>query len=147
MVMNSPPPNGEPTLTQLVSELVSDTKELLRQEMALAKYEISQEVSKTKVALISLGVGIGIGAIGGLLLILMLVHLLHAFTELPLWACYGIIGGVFAIAGVLMVYSGKNKIAAVEMVPHQTVETMKENARWIKEKAISNEASKKHVPR
>jgi VIT1/CCC1 family predicted Fe2+/Mn2+ transporter len=121
-----------------MSELVSDAKELLRQEVALAKYEISQEVSKTKVALISLGTGIGIGAIGALLLILMLVHLLNAFAALPLWACYGIVGGVLAIIGVLMVYTGKNKIAHIGMVPEQTVETMKENVRWIREKAISN---------
>ena len=136
--MNSSPPNTEPSLTQLMSELVSDAKELLRQEVALAKYEISQEVSKTKVALISLGTGIGIGAIGALLLILMLVHLLNAFAALPLWACYGIVGGVLAIIGVLMVYTGKNKIAHIGMVPEQTVETMKENVRWIREKAISN---------
>lgn len=136
--MNSAPPNVEPTLTQLVSELVSDAKELVRQEIALAKYEISQEVSKTKVALISLGAGISIGAIGGLLLILMLVHLLNALAGLPLWACYGIVGGILLVIGLVMVYAGKNKISRVDMVPQHTVETMKENVRWIKEKTILN---------
>lgn len=136
--MNSPSPNTEPTLTQLMSELVRDAKELLRQEIALAKYELSQEVSKTKVALISLGAGIGTGAIGGLLLILMLVHLLNALTELSLWVCYAIVGGMLVVIGSLMVYAGKTKISHVDMVPQQTVETMKENIQWIKEKAISS---------
>lgn len=135
--MDSPLYTPEPTLAQLVSELVSDARQLLRQELALAKYEIHEEVRKTKVALVSLGVGIAIAAIGGLLLIVMLVHLLNALTELPLWACYGIVGGVCAIVGIALLYRGKQQISQIDMVPQQTVETMKENVRWIKEKAIS----------
>jgi Putative Actinobacterial Holin-X, holin superfamily III len=136
--VNSPPYNADPTLAQLVSDLMSDAKELLRQELALAKYEITQEVRKTKGALISLGVGIGIISLAGLFLIVMLVHALHAFTGLPLWACYGIIGGMLAVVGMVMLYSGKKKISHIDMVPQQTVETMKENVKWIKQKAISN---------
>jgi len=136
--VNSPPYNSEPTLAQLLSGLVSDAKQLLRQEVALAKHEIQEEVRKTKVAALSLGVGIGIAALGGLLLIIMLVHLLNALTDLPLWACYGIVGGVCALVGVVLLYMGKNQIARIDMVPQQTVETMKENVQWIKEKAISD---------
>jgi hypothetical protein len=136
--VNSPPYNSEPTLAQLVSELVSDAKLLLRQEVALAKHEIYEEVRKSKVALTSLGAGIGLAALGGLLLIVMLVHLLNALTELPLWMCYGIVGGVFAIVGIVLVYTGKKQLARIDMIPEQTVETMKENVRWIKEKALSS---------
>jgi hypothetical protein len=136
--VNGPPHNPEPTLTQLVNELASDAKELLRQELALAKYEISEEISKTKVALISLGIGVGIAAIGGLLLILMLVHLLNALAGLPLWACYGIVGGVLAIVGIVMLLHAKNKMFDIAVVPHQTVDTMKENVRWIKQKTTSS---------
>jgi hypothetical protein len=119
--------------------LVSDAKLLMRQELALAKHEIQGEVGKTKTALVSLGVGIGITAVGGLLLIVMLVHLLNALTEWPLWLCYGIIGGVCAIAGVVLLYRGKQHISQIDMVPQQTVETMKENVRWIKKKATSEQ--------
>jgi hypothetical protein len=137
MGVNSPLYNPEPTLAQLVSDLVSDAKQLMRQELALAKHEIHEEVRKTKVALVSLGAGIGIVAIGGLLLIVMLVHLLNALTGLPLWACYGIVGGVCAIGGVVLLYRGKQQMSQIDMVPQQTVEIMKENVRWIKGKAIS----------
>jgi hypothetical protein len=136
--VNSPPYNSEPTLGQLVSALVSDAKQLLRQEVALAKHEIQVEVNKIKVVAISLGVGIAIAALGGLLLIIMLVHLLNALTDLPLWACYGIVGGVCALAGGALLYTAKNRIAHIDIVPQQTVETMRENVRWIKEKAISD---------
>jgi hypothetical protein len=120
-----------------VRELVSDVKQLLRQELALAKYEFHEEVGKTKVAFVSLGIGVAIAAIGSLLLIAMLVHLLNALAELPLWTCYGIVGGVCAIAGMVLVYRGIHQVSQIEMIPQQTVESLKENARWIKEKAIS----------
>jgi hypothetical protein len=135
--VNSNPYHTEPTLAQLVSDLLDDAKQLLRQELALAKYEIHAEVHKTKIALVSLGIGIGIAAIGGLLLIVMLVHLLHALTELPLWSCYAIVGGVCAIVGIVLLYRGKQQIAQIEIIPQQTVETMKENVRWIKKNTTS----------
>jgi len=121
-------------LGQLVNGLMSDATLLLRQELALAKYEIYEEARKTKTAVASLAAGIGIAAIGGLLLIVMLVHLLRALTEWPLWTCYGIVGGVFAIVGVTLLYRGKRQISEIDMVPQQTIETMKENVRWLKKK-------------
>jgi hypothetical protein len=133
--VNGPSYHSEPSLAQLLSDLANDAKQLLRQELALAKHEIREEARKTKAALMSLGVGIGLAAIGGLLLIFMLVYGLNALTDLPLWACYGIVGGVFAVAGLILLYQGKNKMAQIDVVPQLTVETMKENVRWIKERA------------
>jgi hypothetical protein len=135
--VNSSPYQTEPTLAELVSELVNDAKQLLRQELALAKHEIREEVRKTKTALIFLGVGIGIAAIGGLLLIVMPVHLLNALTELPLWSCYAIVGGVCAVVGMVLLYRGKQRLAEIDVIPQQTVETMKENVRWIKKNSTS----------
>jgi hypothetical protein len=137
--VNSHVNNSEPTLAQLMHGLVDDVTLLMRQELALARHEMHEEVRKTKNAVISLGAGVGITAVGGLLLIVMLVHLLNALTEWPLWICYGIVGGVCVIAGGVLLYRGKRYISQIDMVPQQTVETMKENVRWIKEKAISDQ--------
>jgi hypothetical protein len=128
---------AEPTLGQLVSGLVSDTQLLLRQELALAKHEVYEEVRKTKSAAVQLGIGIGLAALGGLLLIIMLVHALNALTQWPLWVCYGVIGGLIAVAGAALLYAGKRQLSDIDLVPLHTLETMKENARWIKEKANS----------
>ena len=128
----------EPTLAQLVGDLVRDAKELLRHELAVARYEITEELHKAKVALVSVGVGIGIVSVGALLLIAMFVHLLHTRTGLPLWACYGMVGCLLAIVGIVMINSGKRIIPRVDVVPPQTIGTMKENVRWIKEKSLSS---------
>jgi Putative Actinobacterial Holin-X, holin superfamily III len=136
--MDEAPYRSEPSLAQLLTGIVNDATELLRQELALAKYEIHEDLRKVKTAMLSLGIGIGVAAVGGLLLILMLVHLLNALAGLPLWACYGIVGGVFAIIGGVLLLIGKNTIARIDVVPPQTLETMKENVQWIKERAISD---------
>jgi Putative Actinobacterial Holin-X, holin superfamily III/Uncharacterised MFS-type transporter YbfB len=138
-VVNSASHNSEPTLAQLVSGLMSDARLLIQQELALAKYELYEEARKAKNAVIFLGAGIGVAAIGGLLLIFMLVHLLSALTEWPLWICYAIVGGVCAVGGIALIYRGKQQISQIDIVPQQTVETMKENVRWIKKRAALKE--------
>jgi uncharacterized membrane protein len=138
-VVNSASHNSEPTLAQLVSGLMSDATLLMQQELALAKYELYEEARKTKTAAASLGAGIGIASIGGLLLIIMLVHLLRELTEWPLWTCYAIVGGICTIAGVVLLYRGKQQISQIDIVPQQTVETMKENVKWLKKKAALKE--------
>lgn len=138
-MVNGASHNSEPTLGQLVNGLMSDATLLLRQELALAKHELYAEVRKTKTALVSLGAGLGIATVGGLLLIFMLVHLLRALTEWPIWICYGIVGGICAAAGVALIYQGMRRISRINIVPQDTIETMKENVRWIKKRAALKE--------
>jgi len=138
-VVTSASHNSEPTLAQLVRGLMNDATVLIQQELALAKYELYEEARKTKTAVACLGAGIGIAAIGGLLLIIMLVHLLRELTEWPLWTCYGMVGGICAVAGVALLYRGKQQISQIDIVPQQTVETMKENVRWLKRQTALKE--------
>ncbi|HXG17774.1 MAG TPA: phage holin family protein [Methylomirabilota bacterium] len=135
---NSSPHSAEPSLASLISGIINDAKDLLLHEFTMAKLEVQNELRKTKTAAVSLGVGISVTAVGGVLLLLMLVHLLHALTDLPLWGCYGIVGGVLVVAGLIMLYTGKKAAEQIEVVPQETVETMKENAQWIKEQTTSN---------
>jgi hypothetical protein len=136
--MNNPSYTSEPSLTELLTGLVNDATALLRQEVALAKHEVRVELRNIMRAVMSLGIGVGLAAIGGWLLILMLVHLLHALTALPLWACYGIVGGLFAVVGGVLLVLGKQKMARLHVVPQHTVETIRENVQWIKQQVTPN---------
>jgi hypothetical protein len=71
----------------------------------------------------------------------MLVHLLHAPTALPLWVCYGTVGGPCAAGRVALLVLGKNKLAYVHLAPQETAETMKENVLWIKTQVRANGTS------
>ncbi|MGH8059947.1 MAG: phage holin family protein [Candidatus Entotheonellia bacterium] len=136
-------PSFEPSLVSLMSGLISDAKALLQQELLLAKHEMRDELNKTKQAVISLGIGIAVGTLGVILLSFMLVYLLEALTLIPLWGCYGIVGGLFALVGGVLLYVGKNIAADIDVVPQRTVETLKENAAWIKERTTSASISEK----
>jgi drug/metabolite transporter (DMT)-like permease len=128
--LQSPP---EPGIASLLGGVVSDFQLLIKQELALARREMAEEVRKTKDAAWSLGIGIGIAALAGLLLILMLVHLLNwAVPSIPLWGCYGIVGLILAAAGAILWFHGKSKAEEIKLLPPQTAETMKENLQWIK---------------
>jgi Putative Actinobacterial Holin-X, holin superfamily III len=129
---------GEPSLAALLGSIINDARDLLLQEFTMAKLEMKDELRKTKTAAISLGIGIGVAGIGGLLLVLMLVHLLHRLTELPLWGCYGIVGGVFVLVGVVILSTEKKAAEDIEVIPPRTVETLKENVKWIKNQTTSN---------
>ena len=100
----------------MLGGIANDATELLRQEMTLTKLEVKYELCKAKSAAIALGIGIGTMAMGGILLMLMLVHVLDAFATVPLWGCYGIVGGLFVVLGVGLLAAGKTKAEAVDVV-------------------------------
>lgn len=136
---NASHPSAEPSLAALMGGIINDARDILLKEFTMAKLEIQDELRKTKTAAISLGTGLSISAVGGLFLLLMLVHLLHALTGVPLWGCYGIVGGVLLLAGIIVLYTGKKAAEEINVVPQETVETLKENAKWIRDQTTSNE--------
>jgi len=123
---------SDPTVTTLVSGIISDAQDLLKQQFELLKHEVHEDLAKTRDAAMVLGLGSIIGLVGGVLLALMLVHLLNwAVPTLPLWACYGICGAViFAIGGGL-VWAGLAKFNSFNPLPDETAQTLKENVQWI----------------
>lgn len=135
---NASHPSAEPSLASLIGGIINDARDILLKEFTMAKLEVRDELRKAKTAAVSLGIGISISVVGGLLLILMLVHLLHALADLPLWGCYGIVGGVLLAVGLFALYTGKKTAEKIEIVPQETVETLKENAKWIKDQTTSN---------
>jgi hypothetical protein len=66
---------------------MKDAKDLLVQELTLVKLEGQDELGQIKTAALLLGIGGGVAAVGGLLLSVMLVHVLAAYTDMPLWGC------------------------------------------------------------
>ena len=79
-----------------------------------------------------LGAGIGLTATGGLLVLVMFVHLLHWIApDFPLWACYGTVGGVLVAAGGILCYLAKKGFAEAGPLPRQSIAALKENVQWI----------------
>lgn len=113
--------DAEPGWASLITGIADEAKELVLHEVALAKLEVRYELIKARSAAISLGIAIGAIAIGTLLLALMLVHGLAAWSAVPLWGCYGIVGGVIAVMGAAGLVFAKSRAMKLDVTPHRSI--------------------------
>lgn len=116
------------SLGELFSSLTSDLSDLVRSEMELAKVEMKQEAAKAGRAGGMLG---GAAAAGYLALILLAFAAAWGLAELvdAGWA-FLIVGVVVGVIAAVLARVGQQKLREVNPVPEQTVETLKEDARW-----------------
>lgn len=99
-----------PTLLSLVRGIIEDAKLLVLGQYELRKYQTEEKVAKAKTVATWIGIGIALAAIGSLLLILMVVHLLNALANIPLWGSYAIVGFVLLAVGGGFIYGGKKRM-------------------------------------
>jgi uncharacterized membrane protein YqjE len=123
-------PIEDRSVGDLLGKVTNDLSTLMRQEVALAKVEIKEEATKTGKAS---GMLVGAGAVGYLVLVFLGLALMWGLANVmdAGWAAL-ITAVVFgAIAAVLFVL-GRNKLKQVNPKPEQTVETLKEDVQWAK---------------
>ena len=121
------------SLGELFSELIQDAAILVRQEVALAKAEVSRKISSVgkKAGIIAVG---GVIAFAGFLVLLAALVLGIATTGLPLWASALIVGGVLFFLGGIFVIGALMALKHTDPVPRQTLETLKEDIQWARQK-------------
>jgi len=122
--------------TDLIGGMLLDVKSLLRQEVQLFKDEVKLEIATAGRAATQFLIGAALGLLGLLFLLLMLVHGLHEWTLLPLWACYGLVGGALAGTGLALLVRAQSVAGRVQAAPRRTLYSMKENLQWIKERMM-----------
>jgi len=128
------------SIATLLGGIVGDAQQLVHQEIALARQEIREEISTAKDAGVQLAIAGAVLAIGGLLLVLMLAQGLADLLNWPTWAGYGVVGVVLAIIGYILFSSAQQRAKQLRPVPEKTVETLKENVEWIKDRTTSDRA-------
>jgi hypothetical protein len=93
---------GKSSIASLVSGIINDLGDLVAGELRIAKAEFEQDLEKLKTTTITFAVAAGFIGLGALLLLEMLVQLVHLYTSLPLWGCYGVVGFCSAGSGGLL---------------------------------------------
>lgn len=126
------------SVAQLLSGIVADAQELVRKEIALARQEVREELTAAKSAGIKLGIAGGVLAVGGLLVVLAIAQGIADLFNWPAWAGYALVGVVLAIAGGILFSAAQRQIKEIRPMPERTVETMKENVEWIKDRTTSD---------
>jgi Putative Actinobacterial Holin-X, holin superfamily III len=138
MAAHDTPPEQrrERPIGDLVKQLAGQTSTLVRQEIDLAKAEMTQKagVAGRGAGLLGGAAAAGLLAAGALTACLIL-----ALSEVvPDWLAALIVALVLGAIAAVLALQGRNRIrAATPPVPEQTVETVKEDLEWAKTRTPS----------
>ncbi len=120
---------GEP-VGELFAQLGQQVGELVGKEMQLARSELREELRKGVKATASLS---GAAVVGLVAVVFLSSAAAWGLAEVmaPGWA-FLIVGAVQVAVAAVLLLTGRRQVAEVDPVPHQTVETLKEDAQWAK---------------
>ncbi len=121
---------GEPSLGELFKQLAEDSATLVRQEVALAKVEMSRNIKSAAQSAAMVAVGGMIAFLGVLVLLAGIVILLGDALD-NYWLAALIVGLVFLAIGGLLAMSNLNKLKTEELAPERTLQTLQEDKQWI----------------
>ena len=129
--MNENRPMENRPLGDLFSDLASDMSNLVRQEVALAKLEVTQKAKY-------LGRNVGYPVVGGAVAYAGMLAVIAAIIMLldrvmPAWGAALLVGVVVALVAWLMIGKAMSALQQAELTPKETVETLKEDATWVKQ--------------
>jgi uncharacterized membrane protein YqjE len=136
MTVGGPPDSGPKRLSmdesvgELVSQLTTDLGQLTRQELALAKAELQTEAKKAGKGAGMLGGAAFAGWMVALFLSLTVMWALDEAMDL-IWAAL-IVAAVWAVVAAVLAMTGRKQLREVDPKPDQTVESLKEDAKWLK---------------
>src|SRR4026208_1832375 len=118
-------------LGDLFGDLATEMSNLVRQEVALAKVEVTQKAKY-------LGRNIGYLVVGGAVAYAALLAIIAAIIMLlaqvvPHWGAALFVGVVVGGIGWLLIGKAMMALQQTELTPRETVETLKEDATWMKQ--------------
>ncbi len=126
----------ERPLGELFRQFTEDVSTLIKQELQLARVEMMEKAK---------GAGVGVGMVGaaGVLGVLALAALTAAAIlalAIPLdgWAAALIVAAVYGLVAGALALAGRRKVKqAAPPVPDETMETVKEDIQWLKQRSAS----------
>lgn len=125
------PQRDERSIGELFAELANETSTLVRQEVQLAKTEITQKVTSAGKDAGMIGAG-GALAYAGLLAVIAAI-IIGLGQLIPMWASALVVGLVVIGVGYLLIQSGLSALKRIDPTPRETIETIKEDVDMVKE--------------
>ncbi len=131
MQPEQPQAKAERSVGELLGDLLHETTTLVRQEITLAKNEMTQKAAQAGKDAAALAIG-GAVAYAGLLAIVAAVILLLVHANITPWVAALLVGTIVVAIGGAMVMKGLKALKHSDMAPRQTIDTLKEDAQWAK---------------
>jgi len=111
---------------ELVRELVRDVRTLMRQETALARAEIREEIGQAVVAFAVFGVAAGTLALAGLWILVAVTRGIAYLFNWPLAAVYAVVGAALGVVGAVLFAIAWHQLHTLKMLP-KTRETLRDH--------------------
>jgi hypothetical protein len=118
-------------LGDLFGDLAAEMSNLVRQEVALAKVEVTQKAKYVGKNVGYLVVGGAVAYAAALAIIAAIIMLLA--KVMPNWGATLLVGVVVAGIGWFLIGKALAALQQTDLTPRETVETLKEDATWMKE--------------
>jgi len=131
--MQSQRGSNERSLGELFGDLTRETVTLVRQEVALAKTEMTEKATSVGKDIGFLVAGGAVAYAGFLALLAAVIYFLAEVVNLPLWVSALIVGIVVAGIGYFLVRKGLDALKQQDLTPRETVRTLQEDAEWAKQ--------------
>jgi len=123
----------ERSIGELFGQLSQDMTLLVRQEIQLARAEMTDKISRLTANLVSVVAGGFVAYVGALALVAALILGLQDLANISPWVSALIVGAVLAIAGYAMLRKGLAEIKQVDLAPRRTVENIRDDVQSIKD--------------
>ena len=119
-------------VAELFGQLSQDMTLLVRQEVQLARAEMSEKLSRLTANLVSVIAGGFVAYVGALALVAALILALNDLANISPWVSALIVGAVLAIGGYAMLRRGLGELKRVDLAPRRTVENIKDDVQAIR---------------
>lgn len=139
--MNNDAHTPASSIATLLRDLRDETSTLLRQEVELAKTEMSEKASHMISNSIQVAIGGFVAYLGAILLVFGLADLVATILiriglepDMATWIARALTGGILILVGWLMLNKAKKAFASESLVPERTLESLKQNKEWAQNK-------------
>ncbi len=126
------PERDERSLGELFADLSHEMSTMVRQEVEIAKTEMTQKAFQAGKHVGFLAVG-GALSYAGLLAIIAALIITLRKSGLAWWLSALLVGSMVAGVGAFLAWRGLDALRREDLIPRQTIETLKEEKEWAKE--------------
>lgn len=121
----------ERSLGGLFTELTQETTTLFRQEIQLAKSEMTEKVRKAGAGIVTIAIGAVLALVAFQALVASAICGLA--LALPWWLSALIVGVVLMLLGAAAAMRGLSALRRERLAPRRTIESLRANTRWARE--------------
>ena len=124
-------PRVDRSLGELFSDLSKQTADLIKQEMRLAKTEITEKLSDVGKHAMMIGAAVAFG-LAAVVAIAGAIALLLIEVGVEPWLAAGITAAAMGLIAYLLAQSGISALRKKSIAPTETIHSLKETTQWLK---------------